>query len=181
MPYGCGNLGTYLPLDCNTDPFFYSKIVAIGIIKVGGTDFGLAASWNYADLPDLLDDVVVLDDVTAEYDGGVPNIIQEAYGAKVEQVAGRKHTVTGKVEYNPKNWALMNSLCKAKNFGVVLITGNFQEMLYSGNRDVTIVPTMPLTQNLEEVRSFSFTMTWSNIDLAKPVSGIAQAQLDLFR
>ncbi|GAB4126283.1 MAG: hypothetical protein Fur0027_07320 [Raineya sp.] len=178
MPYDCVTLGNYIELDCLADKFSYNKVVAIGIIKNPTKDFGLPATYTYADKAALEADIEVLNKVVGEYDGSETEVA-EAYGAKLEQIVSRKHKATFEVEYNAKNWDFFNRLAFARNYGIVLISGNMQELAYSGRVNVTFVVKTPITRELDKVRNFVVEASWSNMDLLKPVA-VPTEQIELF-
>ena len=180
MPYGCVLLAEYARLACNVDKFAYNKIVSLGI-KINPTkDFSLPATWTYADEEALALDVLVIPDVQGEYDGSSPEVSNDAFGAKLEQIISRKHKITFEVEYNAKNWAFMNSLSQSRNYGVVAVVGNFEELADSGRQECTFSVKTPITKEIEKIRKFMVEVSWSNMDLLKPVT-VAQPQLELFR
>ena len=180
MPYDCEEVVAYLPLDCETDKFSFDKIVAVGFIKNADKDFALSATWDYEDAAALAADISVIPAANGEYDGGEPNITQEdAYGAKLEQMASRKHTLTFRVEYNAKNRNFFNKASFAKNFGVVFVSGNMDSLTYSGKVRATVAPKMPIGTDLQKVRFFEVVVTWSEINLAIPVS-VPADQIALF-
>lgn len=179
MPYDCGSLGNYLELDCLTDKFSYNKVVSVGIIKNPTKDFGVATTYTYADQTELEADVEVIRKVIGEYDGSEPEVSTEAFGAKLEQIIARKHKVTFEVEYNAKNWDFFNRLAFARNYGVLLLVGNNEELNFSGKVNATIVVKTPITKELDKIRKFMVEVSWSNMDLLKPVA-IPDAQKELF-
>ena len=180
MPYDCGSIGTYTKIDCTTDLFYNDKIIAFGIVKSSATaDLSDPLNWTYANLAALQADVAVVDSATGEYDGGEPEVSTEAFGPKIEQITGRTHNATLKVEYNPKNWAFFNGLYKAGNKGVVFITGNYQQLFYTGNVNATIKPKNPITNDLKMGMKYEIVITWSFIEMLKPVA-VTQDQIDLF-
>lgn len=180
MPYGCSLIASYTRLVCGTDKFAYNKVVALGIKKNPTKDFSLPATWVYADAAALDADVEVIPDVSGEYDGSSPEVSTDAFGAKLEQIISRKHKITFEVEYNSKNWAFFNALGQSRNYGVAAVIGNFEELLDSGKQECTFSVKTPVTKELDKIRKFMVEVSWSNMDLMKPVA-VDQAALDLFR
>lgn len=179
MPYDCSILGNYLELDCLNDSFSYNKVVSVAFIKNPTKDFGDPATYSYADRTELEQDVSLITKVNGEYDGSEPEVSNEAFGAKLEQIIARKHKLTFDVEYNPKNWDFFNKLAFARNYGVLFLVGNNEELNYSGRVNATVVVKTPITRELDKIRKFVVEVSWSNMDLVKPVS-IDSAQRELF-
>ena len=180
MPYGCLLLAEYAELVCGTDKFAYNKVTALGIIRNPTKDFSLPTTYSYADKVALTLDIEVINQVSGEYDGSTPEVSNDAFGAKLEQVNSRKHKLNLEVEYNAKNWAFFNGLSTSRNYGVVFTTGNMEELNFSGKRDCTMVVKTPVSKELDKIRKFMIEISWSNMDLAQPVA-VGEPILEMFR
>lgn len=170
MPQDCVLLGSYLELDCLTDKQPHNKVVAVGVIKNPTKDFSLPATYDYTDKEELAEDIEVISKVIGEYDGGEAEVTEEAFGTKLNEISSRTHTLDFEVEYNAKNRDFFNGLGSSKNYGIVFLSGNLEELEYSGKVNVLLNAKTPITRELKKGRRYMVTATWSNLDLAIPVA-----------
>lgn len=170
--FDCTTLSqAYQQGDCNDPADFisFAKIVGTGIITNPSKNFADPAVWAaYTDLASLELDMIVIPSIIGDYDGGVAQKT-EGYGTKEEKIANRLHTANFDVEYLSKNWELFNKAQSAANYGTVLITGDLENVFYSGKRNITMDTTLPIGRDKKVELKYVTQMTWSNRDLIKPV------------
>ncbi len=171
--FNCTTLNqAYQQGDCNNPADFvsFAKVVGVGIITNPSKNFTDSAVWAaYTDLASLELDMIVIPAAIGDYDGGASQKT-EGYGTKEEKISSRLHTVNFDVEYLSKNWELFNKAQDAQNYGMVLITGDLENVFYSGKRNVTIDPTIPIGRDKKVELKYTIQATWSNKNLLQPVT-----------